>query len=482
MKVKSRTFSGGYRFENFAGQPAEKLVEIGIPEKVIIPLLQGVPPVVKPGESVKAGQIIGIDDDSISNPVHSTVNGVVEEIVTVEYPEGEIQAVTVKSDGTSDWETLKSSGEDWEDLSKEDLEEILYLSGAASLDREGIPTGHKSSPTSPDQIQHIIVRGVDSEIYNPSLNLLLSEDNISHFMQGLRILKKVMPAANFHLAFNMLNRQLMGRIPPLIENYNWIDVFRLEPKYPQDFDEVIIATILGQELPSGSSPAQMGVVVLSVQTILHVYEAVVTGKPVIERVVALGGTGFMENHHVKVRIGTPLEDLIGNRIAVNDDVRLVLNSALTGVNLSELPLPVDRQFTSIIALPEEKDRQFLAFVRPGARSDSYSRTFFSSLFAFKKKCGTNVHGEERPCISCTYCDEVCPAKIIPHLIYKFIERDSIDETLISLKIFDCIECNLCNYVCPSKIPLAKFIKEGKKRLIEEGYVSSSDTLAHVESM
>ena len=86
MKVKARTFSGGYRFKSFAGQPNEELVEAGIPEKVVIPLAQGVPPTVKPGEAVKAGQIIGIDDDSISNPVHSTVNGIVEEITTIGSP------------------------------------------------------------------------------------------------------------------------------------------------------------------------------------------------------------------------------------------------------------------------------------------------------------------------------------------------------------------------------------------------------------
>ena len=66
MKVKHRKFSGGYRFKNFAGEPEERLAEIAIPEKVVIPLLQGtgdeVPPGVKPGESVKAGQIIGIDN------------------------------------------------------------------------------------------------------------------------------------------------------------------------------------------------------------------------------------------------------------------------------------------------------------------------------------------------------------------------------------------------------------------------------------
>ena len=51
MKVKRKTFSGGYRFRGFAGQPEEELIDLGIPEKVIIPLAQGsgseVPPVVK---------------------------------------------------------------------------------------------------------------------------------------------------------------------------------------------------------------------------------------------------------------------------------------------------------------------------------------------------------------------------------------------------------------------------------------------------
>jgi len=206
----------------------------------------------------------------------------------------------------------------------------------------------------------------------------------------------------------------------------------------------------------------MGVVVLSVQTILHVYEAVVEGKPVMERIVALAGTGFREACHARVRIGAPLEHLIGDRIDADSGVRLVLNSLLTGENISDLSLPVDRRFTSVIALPEEKERQFFAFLRPGFRKDSYSRTFFP---VFSKQCGTNLHGEERPCISCGYCDEVCPAKILPHLIYRHIERDAVDETL-NLRIFDCIECNLCDYVCPSKLPLAGFIKEGKKKLRE----------------
>ena len=86
----------------------------------------------------------------------------------------------------------------------------------------------------------------------------------------------------------------------------------------------------------------------------------------------------------------------------------------------------------------------------------------------QKKCGTNVHGELRPCVFCSFCEDVCPAGIIPHLLYHHVENDVIDETLLKYKVFNCVECNLCSYVCPSKIPVAQSIKEGKARLLEEG--------------
>ena len=59
-----------------------------------------------------------------SNPVHSTVNGVVAEITTMEYLEREVQAVVIESDGTSDWKALESQAVDWTELSGEAIEEI----------------------------------------------------------------------------------------------------------------------------------------------------------------------------------------------------------------------------------------------------------------------------------------------------------------------------------------------------------------------
>jgi Na+-transporting NADH:ubiquinone oxidoreductase subunit NqrA len=120
-------------------------------------------------------------------------------------------------------------------------------------------------------------------------------------------------------------------------------------------------------------------------------------------------------------------------------------------------------------IPDNRKREFLAFIRPGFRRDSYSRTFMSNFLpSIQKTFDTNMHGEERPCISCNYCEEVCPVSIIPHILSKYVKRSIVDETLANLHIYDCVQCGLCSYVCPSKIPLAQHIKEGMEMLTAQG--------------
>lgn len=468
MNVKNKTFSGGYRFKNFAGEPKEELVDVGIPEKVVIPLLQGfgneVTATVKPGDSVKAGQVIGIGHDSVSSPVHSSVNGVVEEMTTMMYADREIKGISIKSDGTSDWEPLESYNADAGELSREQIEELLYLSGVASLDRtEGIPTGHRSSTVSPDDIEHIIVHGVDSEAYNTSLAVLLDGDNLSSFAEGLKILKKAMPQAKIHLALDREKKAVIDKVKGAAAGIDGIDMSLMAPKYPQSYNEVLVPAVLGMDFPYGYLAASMGITVLSVQAVIHVSEAVTQGKALIERTIALCGPSFKENVHVKVRVGTPLEVVLKDRLK-DAPCRIVLDSLLTGYEVKDLSLPVDRTFSQIIAIPEDDAREFLAFVRPGFKKDSYSRSFFASFFGTEKAPDTNLHGDERPCIQCGYCVEVCPVDMIPTLVDRFI-RKGIDAELMRYGIFNCIDCNLCTCVCPSKIPLAANFKKAKVDLM-----------------
>lgn len=473
MKVNHKAFPGGYKFKNFKGQVKDNLIELEIPERVVIPLRQGfgseVILLVKVGDRVKAGQIIAQDDSSVATPISSSVNGTVVEIRKINYFKKEINAVIIESDGTTDWQSIEGHSAEWSKLSVEKLEELLYRSGVTALDREGIPTRYKSSIIPPQAVEDVIVHGVGSEVYNISLAVLLDGKKIFNFVEALKILKTIMPEAKFHLALNKYKKNLIEEMTKLLAAYDWIDVYALDPKYPQGYDEVLIPTILDKKFPYGYSAANIGAVILNVQAVLQCYEAVVEGKPLIERTVALCGPGFKENLHVKVRVGTTLDYITQGRITEYQEPKFILNSLLTGVALSDKMLPIDRTFSQIIALPLGNIRKFLSFMGPGSDKDSFSNTFLSSIIKSGKNIDANFHGEDRPCVFCNFCQEVCPVKIIPHLIYHHVKQNIIDENLLNYGIYNCIECRLCSYVCPSKIHLAEYIKEGQDKMHNKCY-------------
>ena len=272
----------------------------------------------------------------------------------------------------------------------------------------------------------------------------------------------------FHVAIDERESALCRDLATALADCDWVEFHALRPKYPQDFDEVLVPTLLDRGFPHGHAADTIGVVTLACQAVLHAYEAVALGKPLIERVVALAGGGFRQPAHARVLLGTPLEDVLRETAPDRDGLRFIRNSTLTGERLSDLSAPVDRTFSSIIAIPEHGPRTPAPFVRPGFRDDAYSRTFLSCLLPTKKRADASLKGEARPCVSCGYCQNVCPVGIVPHLLYKYVSRELIEDDLVDLKIFNCIGCNLCSYVCPSKIAVGKYIRLGQAKLREEG--------------
>ena len=169
-----------------------------------------------------------------------------------------------------------------------------------------------------------------------------------------------------------------------------------------------------------------------------------------------------------MRIGTPVAAIVSGKIDTGVEQRLVCDSLLTGKTVTDMNLPATRACEAIYAIPEARSIELFSFARPGINKDSYSNTFLARILPFKKNADTNVRGELRACLSCSYCTEVCPVGILPNLIHKYVDRNLITETLQELNIFKCIDCNLCTYVCPSKIGVAELIKKGKEMLRAEG--------------
>ena len=469
MANKRKRVIGGYRFACFSVQPQADIVDAGLPPTVAIDLrpvgAATVRPLVEEGESVTAGQILARDDDGVGNPAIATLNGTVEEIHRGREAGS---TVIIRSDGTDSWKTVEGYSADWENLGVDTLEKVVYLSGASAAIPGGIPTRFNSAVIEPGQVEHVILQLVPAEVFNPIPPALLDGRGVEAAAVGLRILSRIMPGAALHLAGGRKEKPLLRQLQQACRQngLEQVSLHTVPTKYPNHREEVLIPGVLGAEYPHGYSGLNLGVLVIDLQALLQVRDAVVEGKPAIQRVIALAGSGFSKRPHLRVRIGASVEDLLDRYLEKGRPQRIVGNSLLTGGMVDQGV--VDPLLATVIAIPEDKQGPPLAFSRPGFRTDSYSRTFLANFVPFAKTVDTNLHGEHRPCIACTYCDSVCPVGILPHLLHRYVQRDMIDETLVRLRIFDCIDCNLCTYVCTSKIPLAELMRRGKERLVAEG--------------
>jgi Na+-translocating ferredoxin:NAD+ oxidoreductase subunit C len=464
MSKAKRAFRGGYRFTHFKGKPLEKIVPLETPDIVTVPIQPGSDteekPTVKAGDEVRAGQVIG------PGPAHSPVDGTVSGIskmpaVTIEKkPEFVYNAESVLK--------LEGADTDWRKLNADKLEELIFKAGAASLDISGIPTGYGSSAISPEEAEHLIVRIIADELLPASDAVLLSEAGIDSLLEGLRMLKVVLSRARITIAVSVNQKELLGKIESALRPDDGFAVLAVSDKYPQSSEEVLVPTVTGSEFPYGFNAVNIGVILLSVQTVLAVYDAVTAGTPVLSRVIALGGTGFTENLHVQVPVGTAWEFLISKYGVTDGEYRYVKNSLISGETVEDPSSPVTTADSALYAIPEIRTTELMPFASPGFSKDSYSNTFPTSLLPLKKTIDTNIHGEERACLSCSFCADVCPVSILPALLHRYVLRDIIDESMKQFGIFKCIDCNLCTYVCPSKIPVAGLLKKGKQLLIMEG--------------
>ncbi len=379
---------------------------------------------VKEGDLVKTGQIIGEPGGFISAYVHSPVTGVVRKIDKIYHPiQGRpIDTVVIEKTSEDDW-CLLDHDTDWKNMSKEQLIEIVKKAGIVGLGGAMFPTHVKLSPPQGKKIDILIINGAECEPYlTVDYRLLL--ERVEDLMIGIEIVSNTLGVEKVYIGIESNKIDAYEHLKKF-EKSN-VEVKLLKTKYPQGAEKQLIYALTGRKVPTGGLPLDVGVIVQNVQTVIAIKEAVIDRKPLVKRALTISGEGVVKPMNVYARIGTTVEYLLNFAGGLKEEAeRVILGGPMTGIAISRLDIPIMKGTSGITVLTKEK---------------------------------TLV---QKTCIRCSNCVRACPMGLQPYLLYYLSTKRKYD-TAASEGLMSCIECGACAYVCPSKIEHVRAIKLAKK--------------------
>ena len=461
MKIKK-----GY-LPRITGRPASGLTSQEVVSPRQIPLClagKGYDPVVKAGQAVKCGDPLAeleISGGTVNIP--SPYAGTVEQIES----EKGFLVLKVSEENPQAW-----SGPTFPDpavMKSQAARKLLAAAGIwpAFWDSASSGTAGLDAPIP----KAIVVKTVCAEPFRARGNVIL-ENNLEEFLQGLNYLEQLSEEfAPIYLVLTDAQRPLTVEIKNRVAGLSWVHPIFVPLVYP-----VGNSRYLWRYLRQSDNNLEKGdsVWFLDSQSVLDIARCLGQGLVPSKRIVSLGGPGYPQGNHVLASIGTPLSRLCSN-LEDFEGLGVMRGGMLAGEEVDPRKASVGHLDDGFTFLPEDSQREFLSFVRAGFDRPSYTPAYGSWLRRRKAlPTSTSLRGELRACIACGYCEEVCPVDIMPHLLWRLLGKDLLEEAQTAGAQI-CVECGLCSYVCPSKIELAQTIAKGIEKIQEELVVTDSET-------
>lgn len=377
---------------------------------------------VNAGDYVCKGQLIWSCDGDLSCPVYASVSGNVTEVIPGE-------KIVISSDGLEAADpSLEPFGKTLAETTPEDIIGTVKAAGIPGRRGSAAPA-HVRISSMLGKAKRLIVNCTESDPFVCVVHRLMIE-HPAEIINGAKILMKAFGLASAEIAADDGMPEAVNRLYETLGSSKLIRVRLVKAKYPQCDERLLIYALSGKVLPAGSRPEDAGIAVFDAETCADIFRTFVSGMPLCEKTVTVGGDCLAEPKNLTVPVGTPvgaLIDFCGGFRKQPD--RIVLGGLMNGTEADPAEAVVTPETDAVFAIT-------------------------------KKYSGIKDNGA---CIRCGRCAAICPMHLMPLYLVRYAVAGKYAEAE-KIGILNCTGCGACSYGCPGGVSIVQIIRAAKKAI------------------
>ena len=322
-------------------------VQMPVPKNVVIPMSMhiGAPaqPVVKKGDQVYVGTLIGQAGGFVSANIHSSVSGTVVGVAPMRMVNGVVcQAVAIESDGQ---QTVDPACQPPVVNDKDSLLQAIQACGLVGVGGAGFPTHVKLAA----EVDTLLINAAECEPYltTDAREMLECSDTI---LGGIRAVMQYCDIPRCIIGIERNKPACIDLMCSLTRDVKGVSVKPLPMRYPQGAEKTLVETCTGREVPqvgpSGKPglPADVGCIVMNVTSVSTLGKYLKTGIPLVSKRITVDGDAIARPQNIEAPIGALYRDVIEACGGIKpDDGRRCAQRRFPGAQAEQRPAFVQPQ-------------------------------------------------------------------------------------------------------------------------------------------